>query len=75
MTSARLARERLERDITDAVALAAAQIAYRTSEPLAVKLKIDTLMNARDTIAENVSAALRRNWRVSERARGQRTVE
>lgn len=73
MTQAqKLARERLERDIEKAVVVAAARFANGHWEEMRNRLR--TTLDAKSTIVDAVMEELRRNWTVTERARGERTT-
>lgn len=72
---ATLARQRLEKDIRDAVVIAAARRANAYGDVNTRAHLLRTIMESESDITHNVIQLLRRNWKITERARGARTVE
>lgn len=70
-----LARERLFADIDNAISTFAARDSsgYQADATLAARLRL--IESMRSGITRHVVDTLRRNWRVTERARGARTVD
>ena len=73
MTSRELANDRLRQDIWEALTAGAAD-ASRSPDPAESGHRLQRLLNARSEQINAVVRVLKRNWRVSERARGERSV-
>jgi len=74
MTKQQLASDRLENDLNTAIDVATARTIRAYNDKDTAYGYAKALQNVKNEVRTAVVEALRRNWRVSERARGERSV-
>lgn len=74
MTKRELARERMRQDAILAIEAAIAKSVMRFADNASRGEILSALMNERFAIVDGVLRGLRRNWRITERARGETTL-
>lgn len=74
MTKRELARERMRQDAILAIEAAIADIAMGFADNASRGERLRVLMSERFSLVDGVLRGLRRNWRITERARGETTL-
>ncbi len=74
MTKRELARERMRQDAIQAIEAAIADCAMGFADNASRGERLRVLMSERFALVDGILRGLRRNWRMTERARGETTL-